>query len=519
MQKTIYGFIFAHSLRQQILLLLLTISAFPFLYLSLELPKTIINEAINGRDFPKSIFGLEFDQIPYLMVLCVVFLVLVLVNGAFKYTINVWKGRLGERMLRRLRYELYSRVLRFPLPHFKRVSQGEIIPMITSEVEPVGGFIGDAVAQPVFQAGQLLTILAFILVQDPILGLAAVALYPFQGWLIPRLQRRVNMLGKERVRMVRRLSERIGESIAGVQEIRVNHGTRYNRAGFSEILGKIYLIRYEIFHRKFVIKFINNFIAQLTPFFFYMIGGYLVIKGDLSFGALVAVLAAYKDMSAPWKELLLFYQQKEDARIKYEQVIEQFEPQGMLDARLQTEEPDEIPMFQAADEVAAHSVGYSEEGGRAMVEAASFRFGVGGRVAILGGGGSGRDEVAMLLARLLLPVAGRITVAGRDLAHLPDAVVGRRIAYVGPSAYLFSASIRDNMLFGLKHRPLPGVDDGPGRRDIVMEALASGNPVDDVFSDWVDYEAAGIAGPDGVASLLIDVATRVGLESDLYHFG
>ena len=46
-------------------------------------------------------------------------------------------------MLRRLRYELYARVIRFPLPRFRKVSQGEIIPMITAEVEPLGGFIGD----------------------------------------------------------------------------------------------------------------------------------------------------------------------------------------------------------------------------------------------------------------------------------------------------------------------------------------------------------------------------------------
>ena len=519
MQKTIYGFIFAHSLRQQILLLLLTFAAFPFLYYSLDLPKTIVNQAINGKDFPKEMLGFEFDQVPYLMVLCVIFLGLVLINGAFKYVINVWKGRLGERMLRRLRYELYSRVLRFPLPHFKRVSQGEIIPMITSEVEPVGGFIGDAVAQPVFQAGQLLTILLFILIQDPILGLAAVALYPFQGWLIPRMQRKVNLLAKDRVRMVRRLSENIGETISGVQEIRVNHGTRYNRAAFSEILGRIYLIRYEIFHRKFVIKFLNNFIGQLTPFFFYLIGGYLVIMGDLSFGALVAVLAAYKDMSAPWKELLLFYQQKEDARIKYEQVIEQFEPPGILDARLQMEEGEDVPPFAPEDEVIGHSVTYVEDGGRTVLESASFRFSLDQKVAILGQGGSGRDELAMILARLLLPVSGRITVAGKDLVQLPDAVVGRRIAYVGPSAYLFSSSIRDNILFGLKYRPGGVAGEDVAARLIVAESVAAGNPVDDYFADWVDYEAAGVNGPDEMLPLLIEAATKVGLKANLYHFG
>src|SRR3546814_7785948 len=72
-------------------------------------------------------------------------------------------------------------------------------------------------------------------------------------------------------------------------------------------------------------------------------------------------------MSAPWKELLLFYQQKEDARIKYEQVIEQFEPTGILDERLQTGGPNDVPMFRPEDELVVSSVGYSEEIGRAHV--------------------------------------------------------------------------------------------------------------------------------------------------------
>ena len=57
---------------------------------------------------------------PYLMLLCGAFLAIVLINGAFKYCINTFKGRLGERMLRRFRYQLYLRLLRFPLTHFQQ---------------------------------------------------------------------------------------------------------------------------------------------------------------------------------------------------------------------------------------------------------------------------------------------------------------------------------------------------------------------------------------------------------------
>ena len=84
MNKSIFGFVFQHSKPQQILLLTLTLAAFPFLYLSLDLPKRIINRAINGKDFPAEFLGMEFDQIPYLMVLCFAFLALVMINGGFK---------------------------------------------------------------------------------------------------------------------------------------------------------------------------------------------------------------------------------------------------------------------------------------------------------------------------------------------------------------------------------------------------------------------------------------------------
>ena len=146
---------------------------------------------------------MELDQIPYLLVLCCMFLVLVLINGWFKLHLNVKKGQVGERMLRRLRYQLYERVLRFPLHHFDRTATGQVIAMMTGELEPVGGFIGEAFALPISQGGTLLTIFVFMFVQDPMLGAAAVAFYPLQGYLIPKMQRIIRRLGRERVRKVR----------------------------------------------------------------------------------------------------------------------------------------------------------------------------------------------------------------------------------------------------------------------------------------------------------------------------
>ena len=169
------------------MLILLTLVSMPFVYAVLEVPKIIINSALTNEGVPDQLLGIDVSQVGYLLLLCGLFLALVLINGALKYANNLYRGVLGERMLRQFRMSLFSRLLRFPGSRFKGVSQAEIIPMVTAETEPLGGFIGDAFALPAFQGGLLLTYLVLIFNQDPLLGLAAVALYPFQIWLIPRL--------------------------------------------------------------------------------------------------------------------------------------------------------------------------------------------------------------------------------------------------------------------------------------------------------------------------------------------
>jgi ABC-type multidrug transport system fused ATPase/permease subunit len=520
MDRNIFRYILRHSLRAQIAILAMTVASFPFLYATLELPKLIINDALADPD-PHQVLGYTFDQVSYLFLLCGLFLVLVLANGGFKYVINVYEGIVGERMLRRLRYELYSRVMRFPLHHFRRVSSGEIVQMINAEVEPLGGFIGSAFALPAFQGGTLLTVLAFIFVQDPVMGLAAIILYPVQIYWIPKLQAQVNALGKQRVRQVRRLADRIGETVAGVRDIRANDTTQYERSRFSRELGVVFNIRYQIYKKKFFIKFINNFLAQLGPFFFYSIGGYLVIKGQLTLGALVAVIGAHKELYSPWKELLSHYQLTWDSQIKFEQVVAQFDPGGIRDEALQTADPAEPVALKGP--VRAANVTLASEDGQVILDGASFEVQLPSRIAILGPAGSGKEELTLILANLLEPDAGRVLINDLDLNRLPEAITGRQITFVGYPAHVFAGTIADNLLFGLRHRPVrPRELEGAaaeifGRSQ--LEAELSGNSPYDSEADWIDYQAAGLSGPEEVVPAAIRALAMVRLDRDVYHMG
>lgn len=494
MDRSLYRYILKLSSRQQVILLALVLLSMPIVYITLELPKLIVNQAIGGEGVPDTLLGYPMDQIRYLVVLCVGFLSAVTIAGLLKYVINVLRGVIGEQVLRQFRATLYEQVLRFPLPTFKRMSQGEIIPMITAETEPLGEFIGESYSLPIQQGGLLLTYLIFIFMQNFWMGLAAVSLYPFQMWIIPRLQMAVNQLAKQRVRKMREISAEVGETVSGIGEIHGNDTSRRERAFFLKSLNDIYSLRFNIYKRKFFIKFLNNFLAQLTPFFFYLAGGYFVIVGELSLGALIAVLAANKDLAGPWKELLRYYQRREDIRVKYLQIVEQFTPDTLLDVELLDQTPSSVAPF--TGELQLRNVSYAETENSSSIRRLNTSIDLDQHLQVLGDNNSGKSDLAGLIARFYLPTSGSILLNGSATSTLPQAVTGRRIGYAGQVSYLFSGSIFDNVAYGLQH-----------------------TLHDEETGDWNDYAMAGVEDLESLRERVIDLIEDLGFSADLFRFG
>jgi ABC-type multidrug transport system fused ATPase/permease subunit len=118
MDRSLFRYILRHTWRDQLFLLALTSISFPLIYVNLELPKRIVNNAIQGKNIPQTFLGFHVTQITYLMALSLVLLTLITINGGLKYWINVYSGVVGERTLRRMRHDLYWQVMRFPMPQF-----------------------------------------------------------------------------------------------------------------------------------------------------------------------------------------------------------------------------------------------------------------------------------------------------------------------------------------------------------------------------------------------------------------
>lgn len=303
-----------YSRRSQAVMTLLSLAAMPILYLNLELPKQIVNNALDSARFPVTISGWEFEQVHFLTLLCGLYLLAIILNGINKYTLNLLKGYVAERFLRRFQLLIFRRWRQDPAARAK----SEIVPILAQEVEPIGGFSADALTLPLMQGGTLATILLFMFIQDPVLGAAALTVLPVQLVLLPILQRRINTLSRVRINEIRCLGRQLNEQLRGSADDR--RWFAPTASNFRELER----IRRRIYHLKFFVKALNNFLTALTPFMFYSLGGYFVIEGRITLGALVAVLAAHKDFSAPLKELFRYYQLLEDTRIRYHEIMQFF---------------------------------------------------------------------------------------------------------------------------------------------------------------------------------------------------
>ena len=102
----------------------------------------------------------------------------------------------------------------------------------------------------------------------------------------------------------------------------------------------------------------------------------------------------------------------------------------------------------------------------------------------------------------------------------PASVAGRRLAYAGVDPILFPGSIRDNLVYGLRYRPLGQIEEDEREACAASrEAQRTGNPVENIADQWIDYDAGRRKDEEELDRILIDLMKKVGMGTEIYLFG
>jgi ABC-type bacteriocin/lantibiotic exporter with double-glycine peptidase domain len=293
----LYRFIWAISGRAQILLALLSVWIFLLDLVPLELQRRIVNDAIGNKEFSELIW------------LCGIYAVTALMQGLSKLTWNVYRNSVGEATSRRLRLDTFAAALRHPEPD-ATAKEGVGVSIIMSEADPVGLFVATSVSEPVLHGGVLISVFIYLIYLQPWMALVALVLFVPQCAFVPLVQNAINRRTEARIRVMRGLSTNIvAETAEGVLE-------RESRS-YRQRVGSIYSLNMQIYRRKYAMNFLINVLYHLGTVGILFVGGWFVMQGRTEVGTVVAFISGLTKVNDPWNDLVTFFRDMTNARVKY----------------------------------------------------------------------------------------------------------------------------------------------------------------------------------------------------------
>lgn len=289
--RTVLRYVLQTSAAHQLLLLALTVAVFLLEVVPLELQRQIVNDLVKHRRYS------------LVIALCALYAGVVLIQGGTKLVLNIYRGWVGERAKRDLRRRVHAFVEGPPASSPAAEAQGIAISMIVAEVEPVGGFVGESVSEPLLQAGIMASVLAYLTHIDRWMAIAAVAIFVPQIVFVPLLQSAVNRRTGARVRVLRELGIAMIDRSDGADDER-----RIEQA-FSLDMG--------IFKFKFTMNFLMNICNHLQIISALLVGGWWVYTQQLEIGGVVAFISGIARLNDPWGDLVNYFRDVSVTQIRY----------------------------------------------------------------------------------------------------------------------------------------------------------------------------------------------------------
>jgi ABC-type bacteriocin/lantibiotic exporter with double-glycine peptidase domain len=294
--RTIFRYVLKASGSHQVFLVLLTVGVFLLEVVPLELQRRIVNDLVQHRDYR------------LVVVLCGAYAGVVLVQGGTKLVLNVYRSWVGERATRDLRRRIHLLVSSTSAASSGAEAGGIQASMIVAEVEPIGGFVGSAVSEPLLQGGILLSVLAYMIHVNLWMAGTALALFVPQLVFVPLMQGAMNRRTGARVQIIRQLSVSVVEAI--------NDDPARDRID-DERIERVFQLNMGIFRLKFTMNFLMNVSTQLQIIGALLVGGWLIYGEHLEIGGVVAFISGIGRITDPWGDLVNYFRDVNITHVKF----------------------------------------------------------------------------------------------------------------------------------------------------------------------------------------------------------
>jgi ABC-type multidrug transport system fused ATPase/permease subunit len=364
-------------------------------------------------------------------------------------------GWVGQRALQDLRIEVFGHLQRLSIGFYSRRQSGVLISRLTNDVEALNQLVSDGVVT-LFQA--TLTVVGTIAILFWLdAELAAITMLAVPLLLLGSLGFRIASADAYRItrEKIALITAYLQETLSGVRVVRAFGREARHLARFGELNDD---------NRAANMKTVNlnaayfpavELLSAIVTVAILLYGGYQAIDGAVTVGVLVAFVTALNNFFDPIQQLSQLYTTYQAGMAALDKIFELLDEQPEL-----VDAPDAVQLGRLRGEIAFEGVSFRYQGQDewALCDV-DLHVPPGQTVALVGATGAGKSTLAKLVARFYDPDRGRVVVDGNDLRAVTSESLRSQMGIVPQEAFLFSGTVRENIVFGKPGATLTEVRD------------------------------------------------------------
>ena len=375
-----------------------------------------------------------------LWIMALALIVIALFRAASQFLMVVFNNKGSERLVKTMRDRVFRHIEQLPFSWHMKNHTGDIIQRCTSDIDKIRNFVAEQLSNIIRIVVLLVFSIYFMMTMHVGLTLIAISVIPLILGYVVIFGKKLHKGFEECEEAEGEVSAMVQENLSGVRVVRAFARERYERDRFEKRNNEycnLWVRMGVVLARFFTVQ---DILTMTQAMLIIVVGSILCVHGKMTAGDLVAFIAYNALLAWPIRRLgrMLVEMSKADVsigRIAY-----------IMDSPVEEEAPDamEIPMDQ---EICFEHVHFGYENCPEILHDISFTVKPGTTLGILGGTGSGKSTLMLLLDKMYdLPEEwGTIRIGGVDIRKIKTDYLRRNISMVLQEPFLFSRSIGENI--------------------------------------------------------------------------
>ena len=405
---------------------------------------------------------------------------LVLLIGVGQASLAYWRRWLivdpTSTMEMRMRMNFFDKLLRAPLSMIDRWSSGQLLTRSMSDLGTIRRWLSFALVQLISVAVMFLVGSSFMFGASWQLAAVFVVTVPVLLVSLVSYVRKYNAYTKELQQLTGDVSTRIEESVRGIRVIKALGRSQEEIQKYTAAVEELNSLDYRRSMLVALVAFYQRVIVGVSTLIALWVGVPQVASGEVSLGSLTAYFAVLTVVLGHVLRSTTLISSYLNYRVAMERHVEVMSENGHEEVVLTDEAAEQAPIpsggvlsvtfdnvhftYDPAQEPSPqehspqehsaeeHATDAPAPGG--VLEGLSFKAFAGEVVALVGATGSGKSTALTLVPRFYSPTSGRILLGREDIADMPLPVLRAQTAFVFEEAVLFSGTVRQNVLMGVR---------------------------------------------------------------------